>query len=158
LTGCTLAQCSFKLNDENSMPVRSRAYPFSASDRAELENQMRQMESDGFISNSLSSCSSSTVLVTKRDGSKRVVVDMRKMNSLLQDKVFHSHTLQEIINKIRNFRSRYFSLIDLRSTFNQIVISNESRMYTAFSSSLGKYEFNRLPFGKSFQGPYLLTR
>ena len=51
LTGCKLAECSFELKDPGSKPIRSRSYPLSASDRLELERQVRQMEKMGSLRN-----------------------------------------------------------------------------------------------------------
>src|ERR1051325_1868790 len=112
------------------------------------------MERDGLISKSLSAYSSPVMLVTKHDGSKRVVVDMRKINSVLQDEVFPSPTLQEVVEKVGAAKARVYSLIDLRAAYNQIVIAKESRKYTAFSCSLGNFEYCRLPFGLKLSGNY----
>ena len=44
--------------------------------------------------------------------------------------------------------ARYFSMMDLKSGFWQVKMSEESRQYTAFTvSSLGIYEFLRMPYG-----------
>ena len=44
--------------------------------------------------------------------------------------------------------ARYFSTVNLKSGFWQIKMAEESRQYTAFTvSSLGIYEFLRIPYG-----------
>ena len=44
--------------------------------------------------------------------------------------------------------TRHFSCVDLKSGFWQVKMAEESRQYTAFTvSSLGVYEFLRMPFG-----------
>ena len=44
--------------------------------------------------------------------------------------------------------TRYFSTVDLKSSFWQIKMAEESRQYTAFTvGSLGIYEFLRMPYG-----------
>ena len=44
--------------------------------------------------------------------------------------------------------TRYFSVMDLKSGFGQVKMSEESKQYTAFTvGSLGIYEFLRMPYG-----------
>ena len=62
------------------------------------------------------------MLVTKHDGSKRVVVDMRKVNAALKDEVFNTLTLREMIEKVGESRATVFSLFDLRAAYNQLII------------------------------------
>ena len=42
---------------------------------------------------------------------------------------------------------KIFCVIDLKSAFYQILLDEKSRHYTAFRSSLGCFQFKRLPFG-----------
>jgi RNase H-like domain found in reverse transcriptase/Reverse transcriptase (RNA-dependent DNA polymerase)/Integrase zinc binding domain/Integrase core domain len=154
LTGCKLAECSFTLKDPNSRPVRSRSFPMSAVDRMEFEKQVKQMEIDGLIQRSLSPYSSPVLLVTKHNGSKRVVVDMRTINSLLKDEVFPTITMREIAERVGESKAKVFSLIDLRAAYNQIIIHEDSRKYTAFNCGPISYEFKRLPFGLKLSGNF----
>src|SRR5207245_1420527 len=115
---------------------------------------VRQMEKDGLVSISMSPWGSPAMLVKKHDGSKRVVVDMRKINELLEDEVFPSPTLQEVVDKVADAKAKIYSLIDLRAAYNQIVIEKESRKYTAFQTTFGKFEYCRLPFGLKLSGNF----
>jgi hypothetical protein len=42
---------------------------------------------------------------------------------------------------------KYFSKIDLNKGFYQVSIKEADKCKTAFSTNMGKYEFNRVPFG-----------
>ena len=45
-------------------------------------------------------------------------------------------------------------MIYLRAAYNQIIIDKDSRKYTAFSCSLGNFEYCRLPFGLKLSGNF----
>ena len=154
LTGCNLAKCSFELKDSSASPIRSKNYPLSQKDREEVERQVLQMEKDGLVERSLSPYNSPVMLVTKHDGSKRLVVDMRKVNDLLKDEVFNTLTLREMIERVGESKAKLFSLLDLRAAYNQIIIQEESRKLTAFSCSLGTFQYCRLPFGLKLSGNF----
>ena len=154
LTGCKLAECKFELKNPDSPPIKCKNFPLSADDRTELEKQVRQMEKDGLIQKSMSPYNSPVMLVKKHDGSKRVVVDMRKINTALKDEVYNTPTLREMIERIGASKAKIFSLYDLRAAYQQIIISKESRKYTSFTCSLGNFQYCRLPFGLKLSGNF----
>ena len=51
------------------------------------------------------------------------------------------------MQKIGETRAKYFSKLDLKSAYNQLVINEDSKKYTSFSCFRGQYSFNRMPFG-----------
>ena len=53
------------------------------------------------------------------------------------------------------FQRAFFSSIDLASAYNQIFLDSESRKYTAFNSTRGKWHWLRAPFGLINSGPGL---
>jgi len=61
-----------------------RQYRLSEPDKVEMTRQLRQMEKANIIERSNSAFNNSpTYLVTKKNGTKRVVVDLRGINSLI---------------------------------------------------------------------------
>ena len=154
LTGCKLAECTFELKNPDSQPIRCKNFPLSAEDRTELERQVRQMEKDGLIQKSMSPYNSPVMLVKKHDGSKRVVVDMRKINAALKDEVYNTPTLREMIERIGASKAKIYSVYDLRSAYTPVIIGKESRKYTAFTCSLGNFQYSRLPFGLKLSGNF----
>ena len=84
------------------------------------------------------------ILVPKRDGSTRLVLDFRKLDSII---VKNAHPLPNIDDIISSpGKARYFSCLDLCSGFYQIKIDEKSKHKTAFSASNQLFEFNVLPF------------
>ena len=74
-------------------------------------------------------------------------MDYRALNQVT---VKDAHPIPRIDESmLRFFGMRYFSSIDLRSGYWQIILDLLSRGKTAFSSRYGHYEWNVLPFGLS---------
>ena len=52
--------------------------------------------------------------------------------------------INDLIRKLGS--SKVYCVIDLKQAFYQILLDEKSRQYTAFRSSLGAFQFKRLPF------------
>ena len=100
----------------------------------------------GIITPSSSEWSSPLLLVPKSDGSFRPVVDFRALNDLTVDECFPVPALEEVLRNIRS-NTKVFSSNDPAKGNFQIPLHPNSRHIMAFSSSVGHYEFVRLPMG-----------
>ena len=127
-------------------PIRLPAYRIPHSRRKVLEAEITGMLDSGIITPSKSEWSSPLLLVPKSDGSFRPVVDFRALNDLTVDECFPVPALEEILRSIKS-NTKIFSSIDLAKGYFQIPLDPNSRHITAFSSSVGHYEFVRLPMG-----------
>ena len=86
------------------------------------------------------------VLVRKKDGTLRFCIDFRRLNARTKK---DSYLLPKCPDTVESLvGARYFSTMDLKSGFWQVKVSEESRQYTVFTvSSMGVYEFLRMPYG-----------
>ena len=75
----------------------------------------------------------------------RLVIDYRKLNDRTITNNFPIANIDGIIDLLGN--SKYFSAFDFASGFHQIGMHPKDRERTAFSTSDGHYEYNRMPFG-----------
>ena len=75
----------------------------------------------------------------------RLVVDFRQLNKKIVNDKFPLTRLEDVLDRLG--RAKYFSTLDMTSSFHQINLSEELRHLTAFSTSNGHYQFERLPFG-----------
>ena len=140
---CDLVQMKIELTDET--PFKIRPYRLSPDDQKTVDKAVREWESSGIISRSRSPFNSSAVVVSKKDGSRRVCIDFRKLNSRTKPYVFPLAQIDDVLSKLGG--ANYISIFDLKSGFFAVGIEPSSRDYTAFSCSRGSFRFNRAPFG-----------
>lgn len=72
-------------------------------------------------------------------------MDFRQLNKKILGDKFPLPRIDEILDRLG--RAKYFTTLDLMSGFHQIELEEDSKKFTAFSSSNEHYELNRLPFG-----------
>ena len=85
------------------------------------------------------------VMVPKKDGTKRLCVDFRKLNAVAKCSAYPIPKIQDIFNVLQG--SRYFTSIDLTKGFLQIALDKDSQPKTAFTTCFGQFQFVRMPFG-----------
>uniref|UniRef100_A0A672Y8M8 Gypsy retrotransposon integrase-like protein 1 n=1 Tax=Sphaeramia orbicularis TaxID=375764 RepID=A0A672Y8M8_9TELE len=103
------------------------------------------MELKGIISKSVSEYASPLVLVWKKSGELRICTDFRWLNAKT---VKDAHPLPHQADCLAALGGNaFFSTMDLTSGFYNIPLHESDRRYTAFTTPLGLYEYNRLPQG-----------
>ncbi len=111
-----------------------------------VQQKVDDLLKEGVIQESHSPGNSPLLLVPKKDGSYRPVIDFRKTNDLT---VLDHHplpVLSELLQSIGKDNTVFTSL-DLLSVSWQIPMDKGSREVTAFSAPDGHYEWFRLPMG-----------
>lgn len=137
------------INMENSSPVYIKNYRIPETHKTEVDKQVNKMLNENIIQHSVSPYNSPILLVPKKSNTNekkwRLVVDFRQLNKKIIADKFPLPRIDEILDNLG--RAKYFTTLDLMSGFHQIELDENSKQFTAFSSSSGHYEFNRLPFG-----------
>ena len=87
----------------------------------------------------------SAVSVDKPDGSLRICLDPRDVNKHIERNQYHMKSIEEISADLNG--SRHFTLIDAKSGYHQVKLSEKSSYITTFNTPWGKFRFLRLPFG-----------
>ncbi|UYV68415.1 hypothetical protein LAZ67_5004264 [Cordylochernes scorpioides] len=100
---------------------------------------------DGIIIPSSSPWSFPVILVKKRDVKYRFCVDYRKLNDVTVKDVYPIPRIDEVLDTLQ--ASKYLSAIDLKSGYWQVEVEEKDKEKTAFTTALGLYEFNVMPFG-----------
>ena len=126
-------------------PIRSKPYPIPHALRKDIQAEIKGMLRMGIISRSNSPYACPLLTVSKPDGSKRIVADMRKVNQIT---VFDAEPVpdqDEIFAQLSD--DKYFTKMDLSKGYWQIPMSKKSKHLTAFVTHDGLYEYNMMPFG-----------
>ena len=90
---------------------------------------------------------SPVVVVPKPSGDICLCGDMRQANMAVKRERAPIPTIDEVLQDLN--QSKFFSNLDLTSTYHQIELSPESRDITTFGTHKGLYRYKRLMFGIS---------
>ena len=76
------------------------------------------------------------VLVKKKDGSLRLCVDYRRLNSV-SESAYPMPRIDDLIDKLGE--ARFISTLDLTRGYWQVPVAEEARYKTAFATPFGLY-------------------
>ncbi|XP_029114156.1 uncharacterized protein lrfn4b, partial [Scleropages formosus] len=94
---------------------------------------------------STSPASAGFFFIEKKDGGLRPCIDYRGLNNIC---VKYPHPLPLISAALENIQqAQWFTKLDLRSAYNLVRIRQGDEWKTAFSTTLGHYEYLVMPFG-----------
>ncbi|KAI3368246.1 hypothetical protein L3Q82_007966 [Scortum barcoo] len=124
---------------------RQRYCRIPPSEYEAVKAHINQLLESQVIRESSSPYASPIVLVRKKDGSLRLCVDYRLLNSKTRKDAFPLPRIEESLDALSG--AHWFSTIDLASGYNQVPVAEQDRPKTAFCTPFGLFEFNRMPFG-----------
>ena len=142
--GCTIL-LSHDIPLLDDVPVRQRYRRIPPSEYEAVKAHINQLLESQVIRESCSPYASPIVLVRKKDGSLRMCVDYRPLNSKTRKDAFPLPRIEESLDALSG--ARWFSTLDLASGYNQVPMAEKDRPKTAFCTPFGLFEFNRMPFG-----------
>ena len=143
---------SFEVTD--GTPFNHKSRPIPSALMTKTDEVIDKMLKDGVIEPSNSRYINPLCIVVKADGSVRLTVDARELNRRSIPNHYRSEPIDKLLNRING--ARYFSSIDLTSSFWQIELANECRDFTAFIHRGRQYRFCRTPFGISSSNAALI--
>jgi hypothetical protein len=129
----------------NSTPQFRGMFRLSPLERQELSRQLTQLIKDGKVSESSSPYGAPVLFTKKKDGSLRMCIDYRALNSQTIKNRYALPRIDDLLDQL--YGAKRFTKIDLTSGYWQIAIAAADRAKTAFRTSSGHYEFNVMPFG-----------
>ncbi|MCO5567952.1 hypothetical protein L7F22_021648 [Adiantum nelumboides] len=126
-------------------PISKPPYRLSHTEAIEVEKQSADYVNRGYIKPSSSPWASPILLVKKKDGTMRMCVDYRGLNSVTIKNKYPLPRVDELFDQLQG--ACYFMKIDLRSGYHQVRIRSADIPKTAFRTRFGHYEFLVMPFG-----------
>ena len=129
----------------DSKPFRLPYRKIPPSQWQDVRKLLVEMEATGVIRPSMSPYASPVVVVTKKDGSLRLCIDYRKLNSCSTRDAFPLPRIEEALEALG--QAKFFSTLDLTSGYWQVEVAEHDKHKTAFSTPMGLFEANRMPFG-----------
>lgn len=126
-------------------PRAMKQYRLTPLEKDALAAQVQDLLAKGWINPSVSPWSAPILFVPKPDGSLRLCVDFRYLNSCTVKNAYPLPNIEELLDKLTG--AKVFSSLDLKSGYHQIGIDLEDRSKTAFRTPFGHFEWNVMPFG-----------
>jgi hypothetical protein len=131
--------------EEGSVIPRQAPYSASQLEQQEINKIINDHIEAGQVIPSKSPYGAPVLLVKKKTGDWRLVVDYRKMNAVTKRMNFPLPDIGEILDALSG--STIFSTMDLASSFNQLRIAPKDTHKSAFRTRTGLYEWVVCPFG-----------
>ncbi|KAL6491410.1 hypothetical protein MHYP_G00017550 [Metynnis hypsauchen] len=129
----------------DSRPFRQRSRRLAPADIEDVRRHLQELLQAGIIKDSRSPYASPIVVVRKKNGTVRMCIDYRLLNSRTVPDQYTTPCIEDALNALTG--SQWFSVLDLRSGYYQIAMSEEDKEKTAFLCPLGFFQFERMPQG-----------
>ena len=127
------------------MPRPRPVKRLSEGELAELRTQLVDLLDRGWIQHSTAGHAAAVVFARKPDGSWRICYDYRGLNAITRPAVEPLPHIDALLDGTRG--SRFFTKLDLASSYHQLRVRAVDRWNTSFRSQLGQFEWNVAPFG-----------
>ena len=138
---------SHKIETKDCIPIHSKQYRLPHSLKEVASKYIQDMLKQGIIEPANSPWCSPFMLVKKKDGSHRFVIDYRKLNDKTVKDRWPIPNIEELIDNLS--MSATFSTLDLTSGYWQVPMAESSKQKTAFSFLNNQFQFKVMPFGLS---------
>lgn len=143
---CTSA-IEHEIDTGTAKPIYQRPYIFSPKIQSKVVEEVNRLIDRGIIQKiQESSWLNAVIAVPKPDGSIRLCIDARRLNSITRKVRYSQMNIERILSRLK--KAKYFTSIDLKDAFYQIRLKKTDQTKTAFSiHGLGTFAYKRMPMG-----------
>ena len=113
--------------------------------REAVANEIKKLTNANIARPSTSPWASPVVMVCKKNGGWRMIVDYRRLNFITKFDCFPLPRLDEALDAFSGFT--VFSLLDLAMAYHQVAVKPADVEKTAFITHVGFFEMAKMPFG-----------
>ena len=121
----------------------------------ETRKQLRDLVKDGVFIRGQARLVSPTFLIPKRDGSQRLIHDLRCLNKAIEPPSFTLHGARDAGQVTRE--ANWLAVLDLRHGYQQVAMAEEARPFLGARLGSETVLARVLPFGLNL-APYVFTR
>ena len=140
---CTTYVHWFDVTDKSPFKHKCRSIPTALIDK--VNDTIQQMLKDGVIEKANSRYINPLCIVVKKDGAVHLTIDARTLNKRRVPNHYRTECIDGLLERVNG--AKFFSIIDLSSSFWQMELSEDCKDFTAFLHNGKQYRFNRAPFG-----------
>jgi hypothetical protein len=127
------------------MPPFRKIYYLLPAEQAALDEYITDALEKGIIRESISPAGVPVLFAPKKDGTLRLCVDYRGLNSITVKNRYPLPLINELLDRLNG--ATVFSKIDLKVAYYRIRIKEGDEWKTAFRTRYGHFEYLVLPFG-----------
>lgn len=131
----------------DSEPICIRPYRRSLKEEEEIMTEVKSMLEAGVVEGSASPWCFPVVQVSKKDGTKKLAVDFRKLNQIAKMDRFPLPHLDSLLDRLSG--AKVFSTLDLAAAYWNIPLDDSSKEKTAFQADNKLFQFTVMPYGLS---------
>ena len=129
----------FGMDTGDTQPIFQRAYNIPVAFKESINKKIDWLLQKQCIRPSISPWSSSMVTVRKQDGTARLYVDLKRINTVTRQEPFFMPRVEEVIEGVG--KVSFISKLDLTKGYYQIKMKETDVSKTAFICHRGKFEF-----------------
>lgn len=131
--------------EEGKSPPFGPVYGMSPTELDTLKEYIDDMLSKGFIRKSESPAGAPVIFVKKKEGSLRLCVDYRGLNTITIKNRTPLPLIDETLDRIG--QAQVYTRLDLRGAYNLLRMKEGEEWKTAFRTRYGLFEYLVMPFG-----------
>ena len=122
--GCAV-NVQHKITTEDSRPIHSRPIRRSKASKMVVNEEVNKLLEKGLLIPSKSPWAAPLLVVKKKDGSNRVVIDYRKLNNITRKDAYPLPQIDDALDCLGS--AQFFSAMDLISGYWQVEMSLEDQ-------------------------------
>ena len=142
--GCAV-DVTHHIDTGDNAPICMRPIRRSRASEDTVNDEIQQLIDRGMLVPSRSPWASPVLIVKKKDGSNRVVIDYRRLNNITKKDSYPLPRIDDALDRLGG--AKYFSAMDLISGYWQIKLPKEEQEKCAIITSQGLFQPTRMPQG-----------